>query len=295
MKFNLAQLQQSDDQPFGRETRSLVSSFASSHPAGFELDRIRQSAMAASGAMQYDAAENDPAMHAVSYLLWCSAASVDLDGGRWNFRLQRDDQTDAFEADDFDIGDLNRLNLLAAVRGLEAIEGNANVMLMSQNRYLIRSLSDSLPRWRANDFCWDHFGNRMMVQNADLWRRVDHALGIHRVEACLMSRRLVSTGVSAMTSESNSGDTSARKSMSNSDSNAATRCTATPVDPAQAIASRLSADRPLVRIDRSHGNGAGSSNDRHTPAPRHAASRSQRNERGSNRSANISGDSRRAG
>jgi ribonuclease HI len=65
---------------------------------------------------------------------------------------------------------------------------------LSNNRYLIRSLADSLPRWRENDFVWEHFGRRIDVQHADLWRRIDRALTIHRVEACLISSRLVSRG-----------------------------------------------------------------------------------------------------
>ncbi len=75
-------------------------------------------------------------------------------------------------------------------------DGPSSVTLLSHNRYLVRSLSDSLPRWRENNFVWEHFGRRIDVQHADLWRRVDRALCIHRVEACLVSSRLVSVGAS---------------------------------------------------------------------------------------------------
>jgi ribonuclease HI len=86
------------------------------------------------------------------------------------------------------------LTLLAAVRGLESLEGPTTVTLLSNNRYLIRSLSKSLPRWRQNNFRWEHFGRRIEVQHAELWRRIDRALGIHRVQACLISTCLVSHG-----------------------------------------------------------------------------------------------------
>jgi ribonuclease HI len=128
------------------------------------------------------------------YLLVCRARSISLHSGSWHFTLESADGSPVFAAGDDDIGDLNRLTLLAAVRGLEAIDGPSAVTLMSNNRYLIRSLSDSLPRWRENDFVWEHFGRRIDVQHADLWRRVDRALTIHRVEACLVSSRLVSAG-----------------------------------------------------------------------------------------------------
>ncbi len=143
-----------------------------------------------------------PASHALSpqasspsdFLLVCEARSTNLDDGRWHFALETADGCPVLEAGDVECGDLNRLTLLAAVRGLEAIEGPASVTLVSNNRYLIRSLTDSLPRWRSNNFVWEHFGRRIVIQNADLWKRVDRALQIHRVEACLMTSRLISAG-----------------------------------------------------------------------------------------------------
>ncbi|MEO9595460.1 ribonuclease HI [Rhodopirellula bahusiensis] len=127
-----------------------------------------------------------------SFLLVVSAHSTSLTDGRWQFVIETSDGQPVMEADDQEFGDLNRLSLLAAVRGLEAIDGPSGITLLSHNRYLIRSLTDSLPRWRRSDFVWDHFGRRVEVQHADLWRRVDHALGIHEVQACLVTSRLVS-------------------------------------------------------------------------------------------------------
>ena len=128
------------------------------------------------------------------YLLVCEAKASSLSEGTWHFSLESSDGQPVFDAGDVDLGDLNRLTLLAAVRGLESIDGPSSVTLLSNNRYLVRSLSDSLPRWRENNFVWEHFGRRIDVQHADLWRRVDRALSIHRVEACLVSSRLVSVG-----------------------------------------------------------------------------------------------------
>ncbi len=131
---------------------------------------------------------------ASEFLLVCEARSTAITDGYWRFTLETAAGELILDADDHETGDLNRLTLLAAVRGLEAIEGPASVTLLSNNRYLIRSLSESLPRWRQNGFVWEHFGRRVDVQHADLWRRIDRALAIHRVEACLLSTRLVSAG-----------------------------------------------------------------------------------------------------
>ncbi len=102
------------------------------------------------------------------YLLVCQAQSVELNHGSWRFTLESADGEAVLEAGDEEVGDLNRLTLLATVRGLESIEGASRVTLLSTNRYLIRSLSDSLPRWRENNFVWEHFGRRIDVQHADL-------------------------------------------------------------------------------------------------------------------------------
>lgn len=127
-------------------------------------------------------------------LLVCEASSTNIADGRWRFVIEKADGVPVLEASDEEPGDLNRLTLLAAVRGLEAIDGPASVTLLSNSRYLISSLVDALPRWRQRDFAWEHFGRVIDVQHADLWRRIDRALQFHRVQACLVSSRLVSPG-----------------------------------------------------------------------------------------------------
>lgn len=127
-----------------------------------------------------------------SFLLVVSAQSTSIVDGRWRFNIETADGRPVLDAEDDEPGDLNRLTLLAAVRGMEAMDGPSSVTLLSHNRYLIRSLTDSLPRWRRSDFVWDHFGRRVEVQHADLWRRIDHTLHIHDVQACLLTARRVS-------------------------------------------------------------------------------------------------------
>ena len=112
--------------------------------------------------------------------------------GRWSFTLQGDDDEVLVQADDTEHGDLNRLALWAAVRGIEAVDGTASIMIVSGNRYLIRSMTECLPRWRAGGFVWEHFGRTVEVQNADLWRRLDRSVSFHDVQACLVAPKIVS-------------------------------------------------------------------------------------------------------
>lgn len=122
------------------------------------------------------------------FLLVCEA-KVDLSGskGMWSFALEHLDGTPFFEATDEDEGDTNRLALWAVVRGLEALPGPSAVTMLTGSRYIIRSISDCLPRWRSANFQWEHFGTRLPVSNADLWLRVDRALSIHQVSACCVA------------------------------------------------------------------------------------------------------------
>lgn len=155
------------------------------------------SSLADSGEASCEFHELRAQVPSAQYLLVCQASAASLSEGNWSFALETADGAPVFTAEDVDFGDLNRLTLLAAVRGLESIDGPSSVTLLSTNRYLIRSLAESLPRWRENQFVWEHFGRRIDVQHADLWRRVDRALQIHRVQACLISSRLVSGGRTA--------------------------------------------------------------------------------------------------
>ena len=122
------------------------------------------------------------------FLLVCESTfqTPEADGS-WRFLLEELDGTPFLEASETEPGDLNRLSLLAVVRGLEALPGPADVTMLTTSRYVIRSLSENLPRWRESRYCWEHFGQLLPITNADLWQRVDRALEIHNVSACCVA------------------------------------------------------------------------------------------------------------
>ncbi|MEM8944199.1 MAG: RNase H family protein [Planctomycetota bacterium] len=74
-----------------------------------------------------------------------------------------------------------RLELLAVVRGLEALDGPSRVTLVTKSRYVSRGIKKGLAEWRANDWKWERFGRIVPVRDTDLWRRVDRALQFHQV------------------------------------------------------------------------------------------------------------------
>lgn len=120
------------------------------------------------------------------YLLFAEAnvdEHVRCGAGRWRFSLESLDGASRIEADDVDDdARLDRLNLLAVVRGLEALEGPSRVTLLTMSWYVRRGFSEGLELWRQKDWRWETFGQMTSVTNEDLWRRVDRALQFHIVQ-----------------------------------------------------------------------------------------------------------------
>lgn len=107
-------------------------------------------------------------------------------GGKWRFVIQSEDGRTVLDAEDEEEGDSReRLELLAIVRGLEALDQPSQVTLVTHSRAISRGLSEGLVQWRENDWQWERFGSLTPVKNSDLWRRVDQALNIHQVKCRL--------------------------------------------------------------------------------------------------------------
>ncbi|HEX3727337.1 MAG TPA: RNase H family protein [Pirellulales bacterium] len=120
-----------------------------------------------------------PAPH---YLLFSESCRKSAQG-QWRFVLQTIDGRDELEAADAEPGAQGeRLELLAVVRGLEALEQPSRVTLVTPSKYVQRGLAYGLTEWRASDWQWEHYGEMVPVKNRDLWQRVDRALTYHDVE-----------------------------------------------------------------------------------------------------------------
>lgn len=102
--------------------------------------------------------------------------------GRWAFSLESNDGSHSLEIEDAEPDTRGeRLELLALVRGLEALPQPARVTLVTASSRLNRILNGGLEEWRTNGWRWEHHGEMVPVKNADLWRRVDRALHFHDV------------------------------------------------------------------------------------------------------------------
>lgn len=125
---------------------------------------------------------NPPAPH---YLLFSetSGPASDESSGRWRFVLQSLDGQSHFEADDVeDETCADRLELLALIRGLEALDQPSQVTVITRRQAISSGLRFGLESWRENDWQWERYGQMTAVKNQDLWKRVDQAMQIHRIQ-----------------------------------------------------------------------------------------------------------------
>jgi ribonuclease HI len=105
------------------------------------------------------------------------------DARRWRFVLRRPGGETALEAaDDEPEAGTERLELLAVVRGLEALETPSRVTLLSGSRHIRRGLESGLAQWRENGWQWERYGRMTPVKNGDLWQRLDRLLQIHAID-----------------------------------------------------------------------------------------------------------------
>jgi ribonuclease HI len=121
-----------------------------------------------------------PADH---FLLYTEATRSEDSTPRWKFMLQSVGGDVKLSADDSELNSRSsRLELLAVVRGLEAIDRPARVTLLTGSRYVGRGIRRQLSQWREDNWQWERFGEFVPIRDKDLWQRVDHALQYHQVE-----------------------------------------------------------------------------------------------------------------
>lgn len=73
----------------------------------------------------------------------------------------------------------NRMELLAAITGLEALKSPCRVTLYSDSRYLVDAMTKGWLRgWKSRR--WSR-ANNQYLKNADLWKRLDAATATHDV------------------------------------------------------------------------------------------------------------------
>ena len=73
----------------------------------------------------------------------------------------------------------NRMELMAAIEGLEALTRPCAVAVYTDSEYLRKGILEWLSKWKASGW---RTAARKPVKNEDLWRRVEEAAARHQVE-----------------------------------------------------------------------------------------------------------------
>ena len=73
----------------------------------------------------------------------------------------------------------NRMELTAALRGLEALKRGCRVSLYTDSQYLRRGILEWLPQWKARGW---RTAAKKPVKNEDLWRELDEAVQRHEID-----------------------------------------------------------------------------------------------------------------
>ena len=73
----------------------------------------------------------------------------------------------------------NRMELMAAIEGLNALKRPCRVTLSTDSRYVMDGLTKWIHGWRKNGW---KTANKKPVKNADLWQALIDAAAPHRVE-----------------------------------------------------------------------------------------------------------------
>lgn len=117
------------------------------------------------------------------FLLFSSARLSAGQASRWQFVLESIDGTRRLAAGDEEPdAPTERAELLAVVRGLEALDQPSRVTLVTPSRYVSRGIVRCLDDWRASHWRWERFGRLEPIRDHDLWQRVDRALGYHEID-----------------------------------------------------------------------------------------------------------------
>ncbi len=73
----------------------------------------------------------------------------------------------------------NRMELLAAIHGLEALKRGCKVRLVTDSQYVRQGIMQWMANWKRNNW---RTASRAPVKNVDLWQRLDAAASRHDID-----------------------------------------------------------------------------------------------------------------
>jgi len=72
----------------------------------------------------------------------------------------------------------NRMELMAAIKALQALKGSRKVKLTTDSKYVKQGITEWLPAWKKKNW---HNSKKKPVKNVDLWQQLDEISQQHDV------------------------------------------------------------------------------------------------------------------
>ena|SRR5205814_366185 len=72
----------------------------------------------------------------------------------------------------------NRMELMAAIKALEALTRPCDVIVTTDSQYLRKGITEWLPQWKSRGW---KTADKQPVKNQDLWERLEKAVQQHRI------------------------------------------------------------------------------------------------------------------
>ncbi len=98
--------------------------------------------------------------------------------GGWGVLLRYKGQEKELKGSDSDTTN-NRMELMAAIQGLESLTRDSKIILTTDSRYVQDGITQWIHNWKKNGW---KTAARKPVKNVDLWQRLDQAIIEHDVE-----------------------------------------------------------------------------------------------------------------
>lgn len=73
----------------------------------------------------------------------------------------------------------NRMELMAAIKGLEALKESCNVTLTTDSQYVRKGITEWISNWKKNN--WKNSAKKP-VKNSDLWQLLDEQSQRHQID-----------------------------------------------------------------------------------------------------------------
>lgn len=73
----------------------------------------------------------------------------------------------------------NRMELMAAIKGLQAIKGPSKIILTTDSKYVMHGITEWIVNWKKRGW---KTANKKPVKNVDLWQSLDAEIQAHNIE-----------------------------------------------------------------------------------------------------------------